>query len=98
MFVIMSLVNISPKTNKSAGHETRYRRPTTVKERINEWEQWHLNMTSKDEETINGGLGRGKGCPLSVDLLKLKYKPLPSQYRFHASNSKYKGFSGPIGC
>lgn len=27
----------------------------------------------------------------------IRYKPLPSQQRFHASEARYKGFSGPIG-
>ena len=28
---------------------------------------------------------------------RIPYKPLPSQSRFHASNARFKGFSGPIG-
>ena len=27
----------------------------------------------------------------------IRYKPLPSQWRFHNSNARFKGFSGPIG-
>ena len=27
----------------------------------------------------------------------IKYSPLPSQRRFHASKARFKGFSGPIG-
>lgn len=28
---------------------------------------------------------------------KIKYAPLPSQWRFHKSDARFKGFSGPIG-
>src|SRR5579883_2709311 len=28
---------------------------------------------------------------------RIKYKPLPSQRKFHQSKARFKGFSGPIG-
>ena len=28
---------------------------------------------------------------------RISYQPLPSQWRFHRSNARFKGFSGPIG-
>lgn len=38
-----------------------------------------------------GGSGR------DVRTREIAYDPLPSQKRFHASNARFKGFSGPIG-
>src|SRR5512144_1220158 len=32
-----------------------------------------------------------------VRTLEIAYEPLPSQKQFHASNARFKGFSGPIG-
>ncbi|MEN6609151.1 MAG: phage terminase large subunit [Bryobacteraceae bacterium] len=39
-----------------------------------------------------GGTGR-KG----TSIRGIKYAPLPSQARFHKSNARFKGFSGPVG-
>ena len=30
--------------------------------------------------------------------VEIQYEPLPSQWRFHMSPARFKGFSGPIGC
>jgi phage terminase large subunit len=35
--------------------------------------------------------------PANVRLRGIKYSPLPSQKRFHNSEARFKGFSGPIG-
>lgn len=73
-----------------------YKRPTSVPTRVAEWEKWKKSLQDEEGDP-KSGLKKGKGCPVSVDLTNLKYNPLPSQYRFHASNRKYKGFSGSIG-
>src|SRR5579885_782239 len=45
------------------------------------------------------GMGSGgrRGDRSAPKHLGLKYKPLPSQERFHRSRARCKGFSGPIG-
>src|ERR1041385_6859727 len=35
--------------------------------------------------------------PANTSLRGIKYSPLPSQKKFHKSNARFKGFSGPIG-
>src|SRR5437016_10389461 len=42
----------------------------------------------------SSGESRGIGRPKRITI---NYDPLPSQRKFHASDKRFKGFSGPIG-
>src|ERR1700760_4687131 len=49
--------------------------------------------------TGSGGNGSegDEGLRAGVYRRGIKYRPLPSQHRFHESTARFKGFSGPIG-
>lgn len=81
----------------TAGHERHYKRPSHIPARVADWEKWRAKLTAKDEDKLNGRGKLGQNAAASVNLLGLQYRPLNAQYRFHASNSKHKGYSGPVG-
>src|SRR6266852_8094035 len=44
-----------------------------------------------------GGTGEGDRPRDGIRLREIEYSPLPSQKKFHESEARFKGFSGPIG-